>query len=36
MPNIQQRLGLWHPGQALPLPARGCPRPRLIDHELWC
>lgn len=36
MPNIQQRLGLWRPGRPLPLPARGCRRPRLIDHELWC
>jgi hypothetical protein len=36
MPNIQQRLGLWRPGQPLPLPARRCPRPRLIHHELWC
>jgi hypothetical protein len=36
MPNIQQRLGLWRPGRALPLPARGCRRPRLINHELWC
>jgi hypothetical protein len=36
MPNIQQRLGLWRPGQRLPLPARRCPRPRLINHELWC
>jgi hypothetical protein len=36
MPNIQQRLGLWRPGQPLPLPAGGCRRPRLIDHELWC
>ena len=36
MPNIQQRLGLWRPGQSLPLPAHGCRRPRVIDHELWC
>jgi hypothetical protein len=36
MPNIQQRLGLWRPGRPLPLPPRGCRRPRLIDHELWC
>jgi hypothetical protein len=36
MPNIQQRLGLWHPGQPLLRPARGCRRPRLIRRELWC
>lgn len=36
MPNIQQRLGLWHPGQPLPIPAKGCPKPRLIRMELWC
>lgn len=36
MPNIQQRLGLWRPRRPLPLPPRGCHRPRLIDRELWC
>ena len=36
MPNIQQRLGLWRRGQPLPLPARGCRRPRLTNRELWC
>lgn len=36
MPNIQRRLGYWKPGMPLPLPSRGCPRPRLIHMELWC
>jgi hypothetical protein len=36
MPNIQQRLGLWHPGQPLPLPDRRCSKPRLTHMELWC
>ena len=36
MPNIQQRLGYWKPGMALPLPSGACPRPRLIHMELWC
>ena len=36
MPNIQRRLGLWRPGKPLPLPARGCARPRLVHMELWC
>ena len=36
MPNIQQRLGLWRPGQPLPLPAGRCPKPRLVKMELWC
>jgi len=36
MPNILQRLSLWRSGQPLPLPARVCRRPRLVDHELWC
>jgi hypothetical protein len=36
MPNIQQRLGLWRPGRPLPLPAKGCPKPRLVKMELWC
>jgi hypothetical protein len=36
MPNIQRRLGLWRPGMPLPLPARGCAKPRLIKAELWC
>lgn len=36
MPNIQRRLGLWHPGQPLPLPAKGCAKPRLVKMELWC
>lgn len=36
MPNILQRLRLWHPGQPLPLPAGACAKPRLIKAELWC
>jgi len=36
MPNIEQRLGYWKSGMALPLPPGGCPRPRLIRMELWC
>jgi len=35
MPNIQRRLGLWHPGMPLPLPPH-CPKPHLIKSELWC
>jgi hypothetical protein len=36
MPNIEQRLGYWKSGVALPLPSGACPRPRLIGMELWC
>jgi hypothetical protein len=36
MPNIQRRLGLWHPGLPLPLPASGCSQPQLSHNELWC
>jgi len=36
MPNIEQRLGYWKSGMALPLPTGACPRPRLIRMELWC
>jgi len=36
MPNILKRLGRWREGQALPLPAGGCAKPRLIHSELWC
>ena len=36
MPNIQQRLGYWKSGMALPLPSGACPTPRLIHMELWC
>jgi hypothetical protein len=36
MPNILLRLGLWRPGQPLPLPAGRCPHPHLVKTELWC
>lgn len=36
MPNIEQRLGYWKSGMALPLPSGACPKPRLIRMELWC
>lgn len=36
MPDIEQRLGYWKSGMALPLPTGACPRPRLIRMELWC
>jgi hypothetical protein len=36
MPNIEQRLGYWKPGMAMPLPSGSCPRPRLVRMELWC
>jgi hypothetical protein len=36
MPNLEQRLGLWRPGQPLPLPPGKCPHPRLKQSELWC
>jgi hypothetical protein len=36
MPNIQRRLGLWRPGQPLPLPAKSCRKPHLVRMELWC
>lgn len=36
MPNMQQHLGLWHPGLKLPLPAGSCPKPHLVRGALWC
>ena len=36
MPGILQRLGVWHPGMKLPLPASECAKPHLIGQELWC
>jgi hypothetical protein len=36
MPNIEQRLGLWHPGSKLTLPHGQCRNPRLVRGELWC
>ena len=35
MVGIEQRLGVWRAGMALPVPA-GCVRPRLLRGELWC
>ena len=39
MPNIQRHLGLWHPGEPLPLPVSPddvCPKPHLVKQVLWC
>ncbi len=36
MPNILRRLGLWRPGQPLPLLEGRCPHPHLVKTELWC
>jgi hypothetical protein len=36
MLDIQKRLGLWHDGMPLPLPASGCIHPQMIHDELWC
>lgn len=36
MPDILQKLNLWHPGMKPPLPAGGCAKPRLVREELWC
>ena len=36
MPNIQRRLGVWRPGEPLPLPEKGCAKPHLVRTELWC
>ncbi|MFC5865251.1 hypothetical protein ACFPT7_23300 [Acidicapsa dinghuensis] len=41
MPNIEQRLGLWKPGEPLPVPDVGgkgkpCTKPTLRHMELWC
>jgi hypothetical protein len=41
MPNIELRLGLWKPGEPLPVPSvadRGkpCNKPTLKHTELWC
>ncbi len=36
MPNIEQRLHLWHAGQPLPLPPGPCVRPHLVKGALWC
>ena len=40
MPNIEERLGLWRPGQPLPTPdtngGKPCRKPSLRRTELWC
>ena len=41
MPTIERRLGLWKPGEALPVPAtngkgKACVKPMLKHAELWC
>ena len=36
MPNLLRRLGLWHPGSPIPLPATPCLKPHLISGALWC
>jgi hypothetical protein len=36
MPNIEQRLHLWHAGQPLPLPPGPCAKPHLVKGALWC
>jgi len=36
MPQILHGLSLWRPGQKLPLPASGCPKPILRNGALWC
>lgn len=37
MPNIESRLGLWKPGDPLPLPSgKSCRKPTLRHTELWC
>ncbi|HTQ15553.1 MAG TPA: hypothetical protein VMH86_16915 [Rhizomicrobium sp.] len=38
MPNIERRLGLWKPGDPIPVPDTGrrCLKPILRHTELWC
>jgi hypothetical protein len=40
MPNIERRLGLWKPGEPLPVPSdaggKPCRRATLRHDELWC
>lgn len=37
MPNIQKRLGLWKPGDPIPvLSGKACGKPTLRKDELWC
>jgi hypothetical protein len=35
MPEILRRLGLWHEGDALPIPREGC-TPVMLRGEEWC
>ncbi|TCP72325.1 hypothetical protein C8J43_10161 [Sphingomonas sp. PP-CE-1G-424] len=36
MPNLQRRLGLWHPEPPMLLPAGPCANPHLASGALWC
>jgi len=37
MPNIERRLGLWKPGDPIPVPSgKACSKPVLRHTELWC
>jgi len=37
MPNIERRLGLWKPGDPIPVPSgKACSKPILRHTELWC
>jgi hypothetical protein len=41
MPSIERRLGLWKPGQPIPVPkldgaSKPCLKPSLRHAELWC
>lgn len=37
MPEILRRLGVWHPGDSLPIPPNlDCPHPTLRHGEEWC
>ncbi len=37
MPNIQNRLAMWKPGEPIRTPkSKPCPKPSLRNTELWC
>jgi hypothetical protein len=37
MPNIERQLGLWKPGDPIPVPnGKSCLKPVLRHSELWC